>query len=171
MNKPLNQSFDSILVRVKVLAFGLLLYLATPFRFHTGSIKSGDAGNGKWTTRLKFRFHTGSIKSAFARTLFRDTRSFDSILVRLKGFKFNKTKADIRTFRFHTGSIKSEKNRVGSLPMRKFRFHTGSIKRRRKLGVCHPGICFDSILVRLKGTLHDPRVAPKCFVSIPYWFD
>ena len=49
-----------------------------------------------------------------------------------------------------------------------FRFHTGSIKRYPSSLELDGGIRFDSILVRLKGTLHPPILSPfiPCFDSI-----
>ena len=81
---PIHQSFDSILVRLKVPVTPTTTDAPTMFRFHTGSIKSGVATFGI-NRVLTFRFHTGSIKSC----------TFgDSLFVARW------------VFRFHTGSIK-----------------------------------------------------------------
>ena len=56
------QSFDSILVRLKVSEANRLGLVFELFRFHTGSIKR-DYETIAFTKYPKFRFHTGSIKS------------------------------------------------------------------------------------------------------------
>ena len=79
-------SFDSILVRLKVKALNILEINSDRFRFHTGSIKSRIRRTPKRNHRqATFRFHTGSIKSVKASYPACDNlRRFDSILVRLK---------------------------------------------------------------------------------------
>ena len=60
--------------------------------------------------------------------------SFNSILVRLKGFTTATAGARVFLFQFHTGSIKSLRNRFKHANTRKFQFHTGSIKSLRSIG-------------------------------------
>ena len=53
--------------------------------------------------------------------------SFDSILVRLK-VSLNLEAKVLKSFRFHTGSIKSDAELLWERVQQLFRFHTGSIK-------------------------------------------
>ena len=149
--------FDSILVRLKGGLSGYsdsVCHIKREFRFHTGSIKRSVT---RWAGLVDsvFRFHTGSIKRTHT-LCDRLSFSFDSILVRLKGFGRPATVIDAVSveFRFHTGSIKSRavdpspysrsgnsfdsilvRLKVsspycsGSIVHTLFRFHTGSIKR------------------------------------------
>ena len=52
-----------------------------------------------------------------------------------------------------------------------FQFHTGSIKRRLVNQLRDGELCFNSILVRLKGDEDEAAIAEEEQVSIPYWFD
>ena len=57
------------------------------FQFHTGAIKSSLPGNPLGLMQKQFQFHTGAIKSWEGARSFRPIGvSFNSILVRLKGF-------------------------------------------------------------------------------------
>ena len=76
--------------------------------------------------------------------------SFDSILVRLKGFAYNPERIFQEQFRFHTGSIKSGTGTTTNFVPEGFRFHTGSIKSIFTYKDSAHRVCFDSILVRLK---------------------
>ena len=63
MQERINESFNSILVRLKVkFSTGARTRLST-FQFHTGSIKSEHTQRNKSASNRKFQFHTGSIKS------------------------------------------------------------------------------------------------------------
>ena len=62
------------------------------FRFHTGSIRSGNRPRGRKRCLL-FRFHTGSIRSGVPYSAHRQRPGFDSILVRLEA---EHTKSDWR---------------------------------------------------------------------------
>ena len=105
---PVTQRFDSILVRLKDDQMKEAVTLFAQFRFHTGSIKSFESafrqvrmqllfrfhtgsikryrGMDRRERRIRFRFHTGSIKSHENAAEAVAIMSFDSILVRLKGF-------------------------------------------------------------------------------------
>ena len=56
------------------------------------------------------------------------------------------------SFQFHTGSIKRLAEDLGITEKAVFQFHTGSIKRRRNRNAVSGIDCFNSTLVRLKGT-------------------
>ena len=77
------QSFNSILVRLKVSSLRTNPEKRSEFQFHTGSIKRVDF----------IVYHLFEIR-------------FNSILVRLKVTKKTKTQTALNLFQFHTGSIK-----------------------------------------------------------------
>ena len=58
-------SFDSILVRLKDVSDIKTVMDSVLFRFHTGSIKSGNGQASNDIVQVSFRFHTSSIKSSF----------------------------------------------------------------------------------------------------------
>ena len=100
-----------------------------------------------------FQFHTGSIKSDIkirrqVRRMFR----FNSILVRLKVDFCGRDTHEVTLFQFHTGSIKRCAAVAIKDVVRWFQFHTGSIKRVLEMtDTREVNVCFNSILVRLKG--------------------
>ena len=112
-------SFDSKLVRLKVLLRQTPRPTTTKFRFQTGSIKSAEFLH-RITIIREFRFQTGSIKSEPE-----------------LNHKVRRQK-----FRFQTGSIKRTYyyNLYRMLPV--FRFQTGSIKScQAKLSAYHRRKC------------------------------
>ena len=77
--------------------------------------------------------------------------SFNSIVVRLKGKAGRCRRRSRSTFQFHSGSIKSEIQRQQAREGGRFQFHSGSIKSREKSTYIPLCVCFNSIVVRLKG--------------------
>ena len=94
--------------------------------------------------------------------------SFNSILVRLKGFIWPDIRLVRVWFQFHTGSIKRKRTLTQSINfINVFQFHTGSIKSSALPLVCCVQIGFNSILVRLKGMrIHHVDHLLLCFNSI-----
>ncbi len=64
-------------------------------------------------------------------------------------------------FQFPNGSIKSQANIVLGGVINKFQFPNGSIKRLKEKFFSTNFICFNSLMVRLKGTTLNKRVLPK----------
>ena len=119
--------FNSILVRLKESTPEAHERFTVKFQFHTGSIKS-YLEHDLFVITNQFQFHTGSIKRrSRLHTPKTMMKSFNSILVRLKGGKRHPLPYRFK-FQFHTGSIKRIK---GKRPVKfnfLFQFHTGSIK-------------------------------------------
>ena len=76
------------------------------FQFQYGSIKSLHT-SGEKKGYLRFQFQYGSIKSHNIPTDLQFLTSFNSNMVRLKGFGGERTQPHSRAFQFQYGSIKS----------------------------------------------------------------
>ena len=119
-----------------------------------------------------FRFHTGSIKRCRdGRLNLKPVQRFDSILVRLKALRHEPFLRVYQEFRFHTGSIKREAKRL--ITSRGLCFDSILVRLKDRLkpldNPSQDG--FDSILVRLKVLIVIIKRGLKLAVSIPYWFD
>ena len=64
-------------------------------------------------------------------------------------------------FQFHTGSIKSIRTLHRTRIKKMFQFHTGSIKSTLEAGLQQWKSGFNSILVRLKGSVQIPELSPQ----------
>ena len=123
------QSFNSIVVRLKVGQVALRDIHGAQFQFHSGSIKSFFV-QARFKRLSWFQFHSGSIKSAQLEVGASRRACFNSIVVRLKApcrwimssrnLGFNSIVVRLKgrprrirslapAFQFHSGSIKSDR--------------------------------------------------------------
>ena len=100
------QSFNSTMVRLKVVHDGALTFTLDEFQFHNGSIKRPPNSFNYFIKHSQFQFHNGSIKRQLYITATMQTS----------------------VFQFHNGSIKRANRLVRPIHRRKFQFHNGSIK-------------------------------------------
>ena len=146
------------------------------FQFHTGSIKSWM---NKAHSHLRACFNSILVRLKEEKAMPRQAycKRFNSILVRLKELKAESEGEPVKEFQFHTGSIKRKTSALAcSIQVLPFQFHTGSIKSHESENDTkhnaiqfqfHTGsikrvmpsylsfrfhTCFNSILVRLKGS-------------------
>ena len=137
-------SFNSIVVRLKVANANIAEKFHNGFQFHSGSIKSARHGT-KRRRIFWFQFHSGSIKSVYGIT---------ALYIKSK-------------FQFHSGSIKSERyESIYVRPSAGFNSIVVRLKDVESKLDDGRGHCFNSIVVRLKGHPNRARGSGG-FVSIP----
>ena len=109
------------------------------------------------------------LKGADNIVLSDEYKSFNSIVVRLKGGWCDGFVCGYAVFQFHSGSIKSLRGLSVAVSVKvMFQFHSGSIKSDNVV-VSHVPFfySFNSIVVRLKGRRFIHKRPRQNFVSIP----